>query len=60
MDSGEKEAVDSFWDADLYTGDDGNLDELGQDKLEDIHVQTAKFFEKITAHIVIIVLTSMY
>ena len=49
MDSGEKEAVDSFWDADLYTGDDGNLDELGQDKLEDIHVQTAKFFEQIKA-----------
>eukprot|EP00943_MAST-04B_sp_MAST-4B-sp1_P003572 g3572.t1 len=42
-----KDDVDSFWDADLYTGDDNNLDELGQDKLEDIHLQTTKFFKLI-------------
>jgi voltage-gated potassium channel Kch len=43
----EKGDVDSFWDADLYTGDDSNLDEIGHDKLEDIHMATTKFFNQI-------------
>lgn len=42
-----KQDVDSFWDADLYTGDDMSLDDVGVDKLEDIHREHRLYYEEI-------------